>query len=294
LRSTGAWHFDEGRRLRCQVLENVDAWGQTAVRVWYPEAETVLLVSPQQLRPVEDLRTSPQEIAYITAAAKVVDALDENTLLAPIESAVIPLPHQILALLKAVSSDRVRLLLADEVGLGKTIEAGLIIKELKLRGLIRRVLVVAPKGLVIPQAFVDRLVHVLHQNGRFANWPLTELLTDRSLFYAFLHERWPKFLSRLSNVAEPGDGPLNVDGPADLPFDNPDVRVYIDNLFLEPVEWAGIPKGWVAAGVRHDPRQDSDRRFAALLDVAEREMPGSDARHGDWLSFARIWRKSIY
>ncbi len=53
-----------------------------------------------------------------------------------------------MTLLKAVSSDRVRLLLADEVGLGKTIEAGLILKELKLRGLVCRVLVVAPKGLV--------------------------------------------------------------------------------------------------------------------------------------------------
>ena len=39
-------------------------------------------------------------------------------------------------------------LLADEVGLGKTIEAGLIMRELKLRGLVRRTLVVAPKGLV--------------------------------------------------------------------------------------------------------------------------------------------------
>lgn len=114
----------------------------------YPEAQITLLVASEQLQPVEELRTSPQEIAYITAAAKVADALEENTLLAPIESSVIPLPHQILALLKAVSSDRLRLLLADEVGLGKTIEAGLIIKELKLRGLIRRVLVVAPKGLV--------------------------------------------------------------------------------------------------------------------------------------------------
>jgi SNF2 family DNA or RNA helicase len=148
LRLNGEWHFDEVRRLRCRVLEHVDTWGQTAVRVWYPEAQTILLVALEQLKPVEDLRTSPQEIAYVTAAAKVADALDENTLLAPIESAVIPLPHQILALLKAVSSDRVRLLLADEVGLGKTIEAGLIIKEMKLRGLIRRVLVVAPKGLV--------------------------------------------------------------------------------------------------------------------------------------------------
>jgi len=148
LSSGGEWLYDEGRRLRCQVLEHVDAWGQTAVRVWYPEAQTILLVAPEQLKPVEDLRTSPQEIAYIAAAAKIADALDENTLLAPIESSVIPLPHQISALLKAVSSDRVRLLLADEVGLGKTIEAGLIVKELKLRGLIKRVLVVAPKGLV--------------------------------------------------------------------------------------------------------------------------------------------------
>ncbi|GIW56406.1 MAG: hypothetical protein KatS3mg082_2810 [Nitrospiraceae bacterium] len=41
-----------------------------------------------------------------------------------------------------------RYLLADEVGLGKTIEAGLIMRELKLRGLVRRTLVIAPKGLV--------------------------------------------------------------------------------------------------------------------------------------------------
>jgi len=85
--------------------------GPDAVRVWYPEAQTILLVASGQLKPVEDLRTGPHEIAYITAAAKVADALEENTLLAPIESSVIPLPHQILALLKAVSSDRVRLLL---------------------------------------------------------------------------------------------------------------------------------------------------------------------------------------
>jgi len=47
-----------------------------------------------------------------------------------------------------VAGDRVCYLLADEVGLGKTIEAGLIMRELKLRGLVRRTLVVAPKGLV--------------------------------------------------------------------------------------------------------------------------------------------------
>lgn len=61
-----------------------------------------------------------------------------------IKSAVIPLPHQIRALSRATTNDHVRYLLADEVGLGKTVEAGLIMRELNLRGLVRRMLVIAP------------------------------------------------------------------------------------------------------------------------------------------------------
>jgi PglZ domain len=145
----------------------------------------------------------------------------------------------------------------------------------------------------IPRMFVERLVQILHKNRRFADWPLTKLITDRSLFYAFLQERWPRFLRRSSGAAESEEIQLAVDGPADIPFDNPDVRVYIDNLFvegmLEPIDWTGITQGWAAAGVRHDPQQDRDHRFGALLDVADREVPGDDARHGNWLSFARIW-----
>ena len=74
--------------------------------------------------------------------------MTHDALLAPIGSAVIPLPHQLQALARAVSSRRVRYLLADEVGLGKTIEAGLVLRELKLRGLVERALVIAPRGLV--------------------------------------------------------------------------------------------------------------------------------------------------
>ena len=85
---------------------------------------------------------------YVAAAGRVAEALTQDTLLAPIESSVIPLPHQIQALARATDANRVRYLLADEVGLGKTVEAGLIMRELKLRGVVRRTLVVAPKGLV--------------------------------------------------------------------------------------------------------------------------------------------------
>ncbi|NMU24442.1 DEAD/DEAH box helicase family protein, partial [Vibrio parahaemolyticus] len=72
----------------------------------------------------------------------------EDILLAPVESNVIPLPHQLKALDKAMSRKQVRYLFADEVGLGKTIEAGLVMRELKLRGMAKRILVCAPKGLV--------------------------------------------------------------------------------------------------------------------------------------------------
>ncbi len=63
-------------------------------------------------------------------------------------SRVDPLPHQLEAvydyLLKAA---RVRFLLADDAGAGKTIMAGLLVRELELRGLAERILVVCPSNL---------------------------------------------------------------------------------------------------------------------------------------------------
>lgn len=56
-------------------------------------------------------------------------------------------PHQHDAALRALRDMRGRALLADEVGLGKTIEAGLVMKELLVRGLAHRVLILAPASL---------------------------------------------------------------------------------------------------------------------------------------------------
>ncbi len=59
-----------------------------------------------------------------------------------------PLPHQLEAVYDYfLKLPRVRFLLADDPGAGKTIMAGLLIKELKIRGLIRRVLVLTPANL---------------------------------------------------------------------------------------------------------------------------------------------------
>src|SRR6476659_10060521 len=73
-----------------------------------------------------------------------------------------------------MGEDQIRYLLADEVGLGKTIEAGLVFRELKLRGLVKRALVVAPKGLV-PQWVEEMRTHFnepfqLLTPGEFSLW----------------------------------------------------------------------------------------------------------------------------
>jgi len=133
----------------CRVIEIQTLWGETLYRVWLPNQDTVVQVRADRLKPLQEASTSSCDgITYIAAAARVADALAHDVLLAPIESSVIPLPHQLQALARAIANDRVRYLLADEVGLGKTIEAGLIMRELKLRGLVQRTLVVAPRGLV--------------------------------------------------------------------------------------------------------------------------------------------------
>ena len=59
-----------------------------------------------------------------------------------------PLPHQLQAAERVIEQMNGKAILADEVGLGKTIEAGLIIKEYMLRGLVKKVLILVPASLV--------------------------------------------------------------------------------------------------------------------------------------------------
>ena len=148
--SIGDWVYGKDHGQLCQVIETQTLWGDTTCRVWLPDTDSVVRIPAANLKPLEDAETGTLAgIVYVAAAARVADALTQDVLLAPIESSVIPLPHQIRALSRAISSDRIRYLLADEVGLGKTIEAGLIMRELKLRGLVARTLIVAPKGLIM-------------------------------------------------------------------------------------------------------------------------------------------------
>ena len=146
----GEWWHSIDHDEPCRVVDSDTLWGQATCLVWLPRRGTAVRVLQKRLAPLKSGESHLLDrLSYVSAAARIADSLERDALVAPLEGTVIPLPHQLLALQRAISGDRIRYLLADEVGLGKTIEAGLILRELKIRGLVRRILVVAPAGLVL-------------------------------------------------------------------------------------------------------------------------------------------------
>jgi len=105
---------------------------------------------------------------------RLLDAFRNDFALGLSNSRVEPQLHQVSVALRALDKSQPRLILADEVGLGKTIEAGLILKELRARmGVdLERVLVMAPASLVTQWHFELRTKFneefLLHDSAQLA------------------------------------------------------------------------------------------------------------------------------
>jgi superfamily II DNA or RNA helicase len=131
-----------------EVVGEKEVFGQRIAWIRLLEDETFLQVPYEELENQETVYTLPY-LRFVSIAAKIKDEVARKNILAPYESSLIPLPHQILVLEKVMQSAQNRFLLADEVGMGKTIETGLILKELKIRGDIKRILVIVPKSSML-------------------------------------------------------------------------------------------------------------------------------------------------
>jgi len=114
---TGEWKYSLEHSQLCRDIETQTLWGETICRVWLPDPDAIVRVPSDQLKPLDDnyARIGSHQIKYIAATGRLADALTHDlsagqadVLLAPIESSVIPLPHQIRALSRAISNDRVQ------------------------------------------------------------------------------------------------------------------------------------------------------------------------------------------
>ena len=90
----------------------------------------------------------PAKFALFAEAERINSAYQFDPLFAVNCSIVDPLPHQVEAVYKfLLPLPKIRFLLADDTGAGKTIMAGLLVKELMMRGLAERILIITPGGL---------------------------------------------------------------------------------------------------------------------------------------------------
>jgi superfamily II DNA or RNA helicase len=127
-----------------------DATGEELEVVWEVEPGT-RVVEQAELPSIGDGFDDPTELDAFLDAVRwgAVTSADQRSLQAPFRSGITIEDYQLEPLVRALRMPRTTLLVADDVGLGKTIEAGLVVQELLLRHRARTVLVVCPASLQV-------------------------------------------------------------------------------------------------------------------------------------------------
>ena len=137
-----------------QILLEAEEHGAYALR--RPHANPKMADAPSPLlapggepSTVIDFGGNPEAVRAVAEAERLSYGHLFNPAFAAETSLVEPLPHQRIAVYdRMLPQSRIRFLLADDPGAGKTIMSGLLIRELLSRKLVRRILVVPPAGLV--------------------------------------------------------------------------------------------------------------------------------------------------
>lgn len=137
---------------------------------------------------IELFETQSEQLIY---TAKDVNALLTSRLilnpnvnsLYSINSAKIDyIPYQFRPVLKIIKSDRPRILIADGVGVGKTIEAGLVLKELQARFDIKSIMVICPRPLITEKKWQNELKRFgekfTHLDGKQLRYCIDEAILD--------------------------------------------------------------------------------------------------------------------
>jgi superfamily II DNA or RNA helicase len=142
--------YDSSTLLTLQSVED-GRYGESLQVIWEVEPGRRLLPAGSLPEVTSGAFDPPERLAAFLDAVRwsAVTSADVKTLQAPLRSGVTVEEYQLEPVARAIEAPRVNLLLADDVGLGKTIEAGLVTLELLLRHRARRVMIVCPPGLMV-------------------------------------------------------------------------------------------------------------------------------------------------
>lgn len=172
-------HEDEAHLVDLSCLDD-DAQGQTVSVLWEHELDAqVLQDSGWSTIADKDFDNPELFAAYLrTLSWNCVTSTDPDLFQAPFRAGIRTDAYQLEPLFKALRLPRVNLFIADDVGLGKTIEAGLIARELLLRRRIDRIVVACPPSML--EQWRDEM------ESRFG---LVFVILDRDYFTRMRRER---------------------------------------------------------------------------------------------------------
>ena len=169
--------------------------------------------------------------------------------------------------------------------------------------LLRTLLRLNYRDIALPLVLKERLISTLKRRSQFKDWPLSEIIGSKNSFYAFLQHNWSAYVQAVIDalktlVREPIARYQVTAAKVDviLPFGHDDVRVYIDNYFLEgllqpiKVDDANLLKDhWCRVGIQIDIAADNKLKAEKLLDLCQKTLPAQDDRHQIWYQFASRW-----
>ncbi|MDB4873527.1 MAG: helicase domain protein, partial [Gemmatimonadales bacterium] len=196
------WHGSDAVELTYKTLD-----GGLRQQVLFRADEARLSLSDEGSRPFD---ADAEEFRLVAEAQRISLAGLFDPMLAVATSDVQPLPHQIRAVYgEMLDRMPLRFLLADDPGAGKTIMAGLYIKELLLRDDVRRCLIVVPGGLV--DQWQDELFFKFGLRFDILTSAMVDAAHGSSVF-----EQYPLLIGRMDQLARNEDLAAQLD---DAEFD---------------------------------------------------------------------------
>ena len=169
--------------------------------------------------------------------------------------------------------------------------------------LLRTLLRLNYRDIALPVVLKERLISILTRRSQFKDWPLSEIISSKNSFYVFLQHNWPSYVQAVIDalktmVREPVARYQVTAAKVDvvLPFGHDDVRVYIDNFFLEgllqPIRVTDanmLNDHWCRVGIQINALADKKLKAEKLLELCQKTLPSKEDRHQIWYQFASRW-----
>jgi len=166
---------------------------------------------------------------------------------------------------------------------------GIALEMIKTRADLIKILISKHlESIDIPKIIGDYFIHLLQRNPEFDDWPLEKIVYQRAELLLFLQESWKNYITK---VASKSGGIYH----SIVPFDQSDIRVYLNNLFFEgwlkPIQCSEpeLLPAWATVGILTDPMRQRQEQIEKLMNRVQREMPNIQSSYKDWQQLAVSW-----